>query len=312
MGKDGQRPSRGVVWLTAVRPFAYTASLLAVLLGLAVAHYSGAAVRWGLFALTLVGVVSFHTAANLLNDCFDHRRGLDTEVLPTSGAIVRGWLTEREVLRAAVLFLCIGVACGLALTRECGLVVLGLGLAGSLIVLTYTGAGFCFKYNGLGDIAIFVAFGVLPVFGAYWVQTQAFSWQPVLWSLPLVSLTVGILHANNWRDIAADRQLECRTIAGFLGEHGSQTYYRALILTPFALVGFYVLARITGIAPISAPMTTLAVFLAFPAALPLLRAGRARADVFFALDAKTAQLQLQVGVLLSVALLVARHLPGAR
>jgi len=111
-----------------VRPFAYTASVLAAALGAASARHSGYPVRWGPFGVTLLGVLCFHTAAHLRNDCFDHRRGLDTQVLPTSGAVVRGWVTEK----------------------------------------------------------------------------QAFCWLPVLWSVPLSLLTVGILHANNWRDIETD------------------------------------------------------------------------------------------------------------
>ena len=67
-------------WLLAVRPWSYTGSVLAVLLGQAIAWYCGYPVKWVLFAATLAGVVCFHTAANLLNDCYDFKRGLDTEV----------------------------------------------------------------------------------------------------------------------------------------------------------------------------------------------------------------------------------------
>lgn len=116
-------------WFIAVRPFAYTASVLAVLLGLAVSYHMGYPFRWGLAIVTLLGVVSFHTAANLLNDCYDHKHGLDTEVNPVSGAVVRGLLTEKQVFRGAFLFLVIGIACGLYLFARAGWVVLLLGVA---------------------------------------------------------------------------------------------------------------------------------------------------------------------------------------
>ena len=83
------RPGFFKTWLIAVRPFAYTASVLSVALGLALAYYRGAGIRWLPLAVTLVGVVLFHTAANLLNDCFDYKRGLDVEPTPVSGAVVR-------------------------------------------------------------------------------------------------------------------------------------------------------------------------------------------------------------------------------
>lgn len=296
----GVLSSRIKVWTTAVRPFAYTASLLPVLLGFAIAVSSGFAIRWGLFVFALLGTVCFHTAANLLNDCFDHQRGLDTDVLPNSGAVVRGWLSARQVVLAAMILLAVGVACGLVLTYLCGWVVLALGLAGTVIVLSYTLSGFCLKYNGLGDVAIFLAFGVLPVFGTYWVQAQAFSWRPVFWSVPLACYTVAILHANNWRDIDRDRNAHCVTLAGMLGHVGSSVYYRVLVLGPYLLViGAIALARVGVGNSAGAPVTVIVTLLSLPLALKLTRIRPGHdAAAFDMLDGRTAQLQMAFGVLL--------------
>lgn len=305
MSDETVASSRIKIWITAVRPFAYTASLLPVLLGLALAFSSGFPIRWGLFALTLIGVLSIHTAANLLNDCFDHRRGLDVEVLPMSGAVVRGWLSERQVWVAAMVFLGVGVACGLALTYMCGWVVMAVGLVGTIIALAYTRSGFCFKYNGFGDAAIFVAFGVLPVFGAYWVQTQTFSWRPILWSVPLCCYTVAILHANNWHDIDRDREADCSTFAGILGKSGSAIYYRTLILGPYVLViGAVALAR-WGVSGGWAPITATAMLLSLPLAvkLALIRPDHDTA-AFDMLDGSTAQLHMAFGIMLVAGLFV--------
>lgn len=307
MNEKQDSPSGLKIWLTAVRPFAYTASVLAVLLGLAVSYGAGYPIRWGCFALTLIGVLCFHTTANLLNDCFDHRRGLDTDVLPTSGAIVRGWLTERQVFHAAMLWLTAGVACGLVLTWLIGWVVLLLGLLGTVIALGYTTACFCFKYNGLGDIAIFSAFGVLSVFGTYWVQTQTFDWWPIFWSVPLCSYTVAIVHANNWRDIDRDRDAHCVTPAVVLGARGSLLYYRVLVIGPYVLVaGAIALARVFGIGE-QAPITVAAALLSLPMALRLssLRPDRDEAT-FSMLDGKTAQLHTAFGALLCCGFLLGK------
>jgi len=304
---DTELPGRVKIWITAVRPFAYTASALAVVLGIAVACHAGYAVRWGLFGLTLLGVLCFHTAANLLNDCFDHRRGLDTEVLPTSGAVVRGWLKEDQVFHAALVCLAAGVVCGLVLTWLSGWVVLLLGVLGTIIALGYTTARFCFKYNGLGDATIFAAFGLLPVFGTYWVQTQVFSWQPILWSVPLCCYTVAILHANNWRDIDRDRKARCMTPAVMLGDRGSALYYRALILGPYVLiVGAILLTRVAGVGNL-APAAAAATLLSLPLGLRLARVkSGAGSPLFSMLDGKTAQLHMAFGLLLIAGLLVER------
>lgn len=296
-------------WLLAVRPWAYSASIAPVALGTALVFYSGHIICWPLFFLTLIGVVCFHTAANLLNDCFDHRRGLDTEVYPMSGAIVRGLLGENQVVRAALIFAAIGTACGLALVYACGWIILLLGVLGAGLVFGYTRSGFCFKYAGLGDSAIFIAFGVLPVFGTYWVQTQTFSWLPIMWSLPLVSFTVGILHANNWRDISSDTIKTCRTMASILGQQGSKVYYRILIIGPFVLVFVYLfLARATH-RPQLAPLTSLLVLAALPMAIKLAKVDRREnTSAFVMLDGKTAQMHLVFGTLLTIAFLAGRFL----
>lgn len=297
------------IWLTAVRPFAYTASVLTVALGVAMAHHAGYALRWGALALTLLGVVCFHTAANLLNDCFDHRRGLDRQVLPASGAVVRGWITERQAFRAAMLCLALGVLCGVALFAFAGWVVAVLGILGAICALGYTTPRFCFKYAGLGDLAIFIAFGILPVFGTWWVQTRTFAWLPILWSIPLASLAVGILHANNWRDLNTDAERGCRTAAGWLGFDGSRQYYRLLVLSPFALVALYVgLGRMSG-ANLSPPPLALIVFLALPLALRLARIRPAEDQKTFAmLVGRTAQLHMIFGALCAAAFWISPHL----
>lgn len=298
-------------WLIAARPWSFTASVVAVLLGLAVSYHMGYAIRWFPFVLTLIGMLAFQVAANLLNDCYDHRRKLDTQVFPTSGAVVRGLITEKQAFRAALACLAVGVMCGLVLVKVAGPVVLLLGVIGAIIALTYTTARFCFKYVGLGDAAIFCAFGILPVFGTYWVQAQVFSWQPILWSVPLVLVTVGILHANNWRDIESDCAKGCVTFAGMLGEEGSRIYHQLLVLLPFALTAGFVVVRLVGRVDMVAPLSVLVTLVALPSAVKLARVDRHHhAEVFVALDGATAQLQLKLGLLLTVALFVSRHLPA--
>jgi 1,4-dihydroxy-2-naphthoate octaprenyltransferase len=287
------RPGVWAVWLTAVRPFAYTASVLPVLIGLAAAAAAGYPLRWGLAALTLLGVVCFHTAANLLNDAVDFRRGLDSEVLPTSGAIVRGWLTGGQVVRAARLFLAVGILCGVVLAWKAGWVVLALGLAGGVLTLLYTRPGFCLKYSGWGDPVIFATFSLLPLFGAYWVQARDFSWLPLMWSLPAGSLAVAILHANNWRDLERDRAAGCRTVAGRLGPAGSARYYRFLLLLPYAVLALALAWRLALGGPMF-PFGASLPFLSLPLAAGLLRAGSGRLE---RLDSSTARLHAAFGLL---------------
>ena len=175
--------------------------------------------------------------------------------------------------------------------------VLLLGAIGAVIALGYTTARFCFKYNGLGDLAIFLAFGLLPVFGTFWVQTGAFSWQPIFWSVPLCFYTVAILHANNWRDIDRDKGSKCITPAVMIGQRASSIYYSMLVLSPYAIVAVAIVgARVCPVMPDVSLWTALTAL-----SLPLaIKAARVKEDdpVFIMLDGKTAQLHMAFGVLL--------------
>lgn len=303
----GQMPALWKRWLVGVRPFAYTASVLAVLLGAAIARYSGCPTRWGLLGLTLLGIVCFHTGANLLNDCFDHRRGLDARVLPTSGAIVRGWLTERQVFRGGVFTLAVGALCGLILAWRVGWPVLLMGAIGTLCAAGYTTPRFCFKYRGGGDLAIFISFGLLTIFGSFYVQAGRFSWLPVIWSLPLSLFTVAILHANNWRDIETDPLKGCVTVAGLLGPERSGIYYRLLVLLPFGLVALITLLGLRPGWPVPAPPALLGVFLTFPAVLRLARTQPHEVrESSCMLDGRTAQAHLAFGILCTLAFWISR------
>lgn len=290
-------------WFLAVRPWAYSNSVSTVCFAGALSYHYLGRIDWLNFLITLCGVVCFHTAANLLNDCYDFKRGIDHEVKPNSGGIVRGLVSVRQVFVAALIFLVIGIAAGIYLTTVAGPVVLGLGLIGAFITVAYTTAGPCLKYMGLGDLAMFVAFGILPVFGTFWVQTMEFSWLPILWSFPPALLTVGILHANNWRDISTDVQKGCRTLAARIGAVWSARYYRLLVSLAFFLV--LIIVAGTGDPTLKpTPTGALLLLLSLPYAVRLQispRINGAQPDI--TLDVATAQLHLVFVILLTLGFL---------
>lgn len=301
-----EKPFGPALWLQVARAFSYPASISAVLLGQAIAIYQGYAFLWDRFLAALFGVLLFHTAANLLNDSHDFERGLDAVILPMSGGVVRGWITPRTARRWAFLCLGLGVLIGLRLVQVAGWPILLLGGVGTLLALGYTGKQFCLKYAGLGDLTIFFAFGVLPVFGSYFLQTGRLDAAPLIWTLPLVSFTVGILHANNWHDIHSDPKAGCRTVAGRLGDTRSATYYTLLMLAPFILILSYLLAGRLGCTALNAPLTVLFTLPLFLRARQLVTIGKQKAEGFIMLDGLTAQVQLLFGILLAAGFVAGR------
>jgi len=297
-------------WWVAVRPFAFPASVVPVLFGTVLAvTVGGASFDVPLFLLSLGAMVLLHAGANVLSDYNDFRKGLDTEPLPGSGAIVRGLLAPRTALLGSFVLLAAGIVLGLTVALSVGRAILFIGLVGIALGILYSSGPFPLKYNALGDFVVFCNFGILGSLGAWTAQTRFVSWVPVLWAIPGSLLVAAILHANNWRDIETDTAKGIRTVAAILGRRLSAFYYATLLFGPFLFVLlFALLSNAMGIDP-AMPYTFLITLAALPQALKIFKKGleaqkRGTHEELAALDKETAQLNLLFGVLATVALLV--------
>jgi 1,4-dihydroxy-2-naphthoate octaprenyltransferase len=261
--------------------------------------------------MAFFGMVILHSGANILSDIFDYRKGLDKIPSPVSGGIVRGYITTREAWIASVSTLVIGTAIGLYLAYVSGPWLLVIGFVGLFVGTFYTtDTPFSMKYHGLGDLAVFLNFGILGSLGAYYVQSASLSWIPVVWAIPMSMLVIAILHANNWRDIQSDKVGKIFTVAALLGDKSSLRYYGLLIYGPFALVLGLILVPFLLVPDMTAmPFTFLITIGALPLAIKLWKKALNRTHPsqpldFIALDGATAQLNLLFGSLCTLALIL--------
>lgn len=300
-------PSASKRWLVAVRPWSFPASTMPVVFGTALAVIIGGA-RFApiKFLWALATMVVLHAAANVLSDVFDFRHGLDREVTPVSGAVVRGWLTDAQAMRGAAALFGLGAISGLLIAWTSGKALFAVGGIGLAVGAGYT----LLKARALGDLAVFLDFGLLGAAGAWIVQAGSFSWLPVLWTVPMALLVIAILHANNWRDIASDGERRVSTVAGHLGDRGSLAYYGVLIFGPVLIdLAFIVLPRLARGPLRPMPWTFLLVLLALPNALRLwgraVRRAAPRAPLdFIILDGATASHNLVFGLLSTAAVIL--------
>jgi 1,4-dihydroxy-2-naphthoate octaprenyltransferase len=279
--------------------------------GLAWGQAQDGRARPGLGLLAVLGMLLLHAGANLLSDVCDLRRGVDRVPTPASGALVRGWLSQKQTLTGAVVALAGGVAIGLVLAWIVGWKVLVLGVVGVAVGVFYTLPPIALKYRALGDAAVFLDFGLLGALGGWLVQTGSLAWRPVVWSVPLALLVVAIVHANNWRDRQSDREAGISTVAGILTLEADRWYYGFLIQAPFVLVLLFVL--VPRLLPLgqALPWTFLLSLAALPRAWALWRRtarvnGGTDRGALARLDGETAGLNLQFGVLCLVALFLER------
>src|SRR5512135_1059989 len=300
-------PSTLKKWLIAARPWSFPASTMPVIFGTALAVVVGGARFAPLrFLWACATMVVLHAAANMLSDVYDFRHGLDREVTPVSGAVVRGWLTDGQAFRGAASLFAVGGGSGLLIAAVSGRSLFVIGGIGLLVGVFYT----LLKARALGDLAVFLDFGLLGASGAWVVQTGSFSWLPLVWTVPMAMLVIAILHANNWRDIGSDGERRVTTVAGRLGDSGSLVYYGLLIFGPFAIdLGFIAGPRLfRGPLP-PMPLTFGLVLLALPSALRLwgraVRRGTPRRPMdFIILDGATASHNLVFGLLSAAAVVL--------
>ena len=299
-------------WWISSRPFSFPASTMPVIFGTVLAYvYGGHEFKPLLFILSFIAMVILHSGANVLSDIFDYQKGLDKEPNPTSGGVVRGIISIREAWIGSVSMLFIGTAIGLYLAWVSGPWLLAIGIGGLFVGTFYTtNTPVSMKYHGLGDLAVFLNFGILGSLGAYYVQSSQLSWIPVIWAIPMSMLVIAILHANNWRDIQGDKEIKIFTIASLLGDKKSLRYYGLLIYGPFVLVLLLILIPFLLFPGMTAmPFTFLITMAALPLAFRLWRKALNRRTPsqpldFIALDGATAQLNLLFGSLCTLALIL--------
>ncbi len=286
-------------WYRAARPRTLTATY--VPLGAAAA----VALRDGVFepvkfALSLIAALLLQVAANLINEYFDFRRGAEDLKQAGQGMILKsGLLTPRQVLIGAVVTLLGGVVIGLFLLTQSGALLFWIGLGGVLVVITYTAGPFPLAYNGLGEAAVFVFMGPVMVLGAYYVMAGEFAWTPILAGIPIGFMVAAILHANNIRDLDADRAVNKRTLAVILGLRAARIEYMVLVGGAYAAVAALIAAGIM-------PITALLVLITLPEAYRLIRiiTTSTETPLLHQAQGRTAKLHGQFGLWLVVGWLV--------
>ncbi len=283
-------------WLRLVRVPTLTASVIPVALGGLLAHRAQSLNLTGT-VLAAVAMACFQVAANLTNDVHDFNKKVDTkQSLGSTRVIVDGLLEEKQVLTAARAVFGAGVLIGLYLSAVGGIVIFALGMLGAAGAYFYTGKPFSFKYKGWGVPLVFMMFGPLPVFGAYYLSARAFDPAPVLLSLPVGFLTTAILHVNDLRDIEHDKRAGIKSLAMGLGRQNARVFYLLLISASFFSVALYVVLGLL-------TAWSLLVFGSLPLAVILIRSLSSH-DKLRAIDHKTAVLQMAFGLLLLVSILL--------
>jgi 1,4-dihydroxy-2-naphthoate octaprenyltransferase len=290
-----------------LRPFAYTASVIPVAAGAALAVVDGKFVLLP-FLAALLGAVLLHSGTNIVNEIYDVRQGIDTIVSPrASHAIVKGRVTERAAFLIAGGAFVLAIAVGLYLVSLRGPAIIVLGLIGLIGGWGYTAPPLQYKFRALGVPLVFVLMGPLMVVGSYFAVTGAWSAVALILSVPVGLLVAAILHGNEWRDISEDTRAGIVTLSSRIGREWAHYGYVALVLGAYITLGLSVAFALL-------PPATLVAILSLPFLAQVVRSaelgasGQARAIAM--IDLQTARLHLAFGSLLVLGVLLSGVLRG--
>jgi 1,4-dihydroxy-2-naphthoate octaprenyltransferase len=294
------RPSEFEVWWHAARPHTLTIAVIPVVLGTALAAASGHRIDLLVCALTLAAAMLIQIGTNLHNDVGDWERGADLTgrvgpPRPTS----LGWLTPAQVRRAVSATFGLAFAIGGYLAWYGGWPILAIGVLSVVAGLAYTSGLRPIAYTGLGEIFVWLFFGLIAVAGTFYLQTFALSVAALVAGNLLGLHAAAVLVVNNYRDLDTDRRVGKNTLAVTLGRRFARWEYAALMAAPFLLLpALY--AQTGNVFTLLVPLA------AIPGAVRLVRRfwSETPGPAFNRILGQTAVLQVVFGLLVTVALLV--------
>lgn len=253
------KPSLFQIWWLAIRPRTLPAAASGVVMGCALAWRDGV-FQWLPAIAALLVALLLQIGSNVANDVFDFERGTDTAERQGPLRVTQaGLLMPSQVKRGMWIIFFVAAICGLYLATLRGWTVILLGVAAILSAIAYTGGPFPLGYYGLGDLFVFIFFGLAAVAGTYYVQAGSVSAAAWWMSIPVGFIVTAILVVNNLRDIDNDRAAGKFTLAVRMGAQATKVEYIVLLAISYLILPVLVLTEFL-------PFTTLLAWLSMPLA----------------------------------------------
>lgn len=293
------QPSALVAWIMASRPKTMAAAIIPVLVGSALA-YSDGHFAWLPALAALLGASLIQIGTNFANDYFDAKKGADNEHrLGPTRVVQSGIISAEKVRNATALTFGLAALIGVYLIAVAGWPIVIIGVASILSGVAYTGGPYPLGYNGLGDVFVFIFFGLIAVSATYFVQALEWSTLSFVAAIPVGFLSTAILVVNNYRDIDTDRVAGKNTLAVRFGRRAARAQYTILMLFSYAIPPLHMLF-------FGANAWVLLPLLSLPLAIIRVRAIAQRSGrELNPLLAETAQLLIFFGILYTIGIALA-------
>ena len=219
-------------WIAGARPKTLPAAIAPVLVGTAFAGYNANAVN---FFLALVVGVALQVGVNYANDYSDGVKGTDKDRVGPMRLVGSGAATPEAVKRAALIAIAIAVVAGVSLAARSSWILIALGALSIIAAWTYTGGPKPYGYFALGEVSVFIFFGLVATLGTYFAHVGSLSFEVLLASFAMGCLACAILVLNNLRDLEKDKLAGKITLAVKIGHSQTRRFYQALLFTPLLI-----------------------------------------------------------------------------
>ncbi|REK08831.1 MAG: 1,4-dihydroxy-2-naphthoate polyprenyltransferase [Actinobacteria bacterium] len=241
-------------WRTAARIHTLPAAVTPVFVGAGLAAHDGV-FRWDSMIWALLGALAIQVAANFANDVSDARRGADTEDrLGPPRMVTSGAITPRAMWMATGAAVAVSAIAGIALTVIAGPLILVIGVVSVIAMLGYVGGPIPYGYRGLGELFVFLFFGLVATVGSRYVHDSTAPLDAWLLGIPIGMLAAAILVANNYRDLDTDARANKRTLAVIIGPQRTRFLFAVLTYGAFPVIVVFAMAGWTPIATLFAAM----------------------------------------------------------
>lgn len=247
-------------WWLAIRPKTLPAAAASVIVGVALAWRDGR-FSFGPAVAALVVALLLQIGSNFANDVYDDERGADTaDRLGPVRVTQSGLLSRRQVKRGLVFVFALALAIGIYLVFLRGAMVIVIGVAAIIAAVAYTGGPYPLGYHGLGEVFVFLFFGLTAVVGTYWLQTGTTTLLTWLLATAIGAIITAIIVVNDLRDIDQDRAANKRTVTVRIGVRATRVEYGVLMALPYVLLSAIVALK-------ALPVASLLVWLSLPLAV---------------------------------------------
>ena len=219
-------------WIAGARPKTLPAAIAPVLVGTAFAGYNANAVN---FFLALIVGVALQVGVNYANDYSDGIKGTDKDRVGPMRLVGSGAATPEAVKRAALIAIAVAVVAGVSLAARSSWILIALGALSIIAAWTYTGGPKPYGYFALGEVSVFIFFGLVATLGTYFAHVGSLSFEVLLASFAMGCLASAILVLNNLRDLEKDKLAGKITLAVKIGHSQTRRLYQALLFTPLLI-----------------------------------------------------------------------------